>query len=271
MTFPHLLHHWLFCFLLLLSSRQLHAQLATAPPQWQVSSSTPPVNLGHGAFKVTKNISGPRKLELHLVFFDSKHCSIEVLDQPSFAQAINLPTLITQHGHVIAACNGGYFTPEFAPLGLVISNSKPIGKFERSSLLGGFIQVKKDRPMLLWRDEFANESHVSHLLQAGPRLVTGGYPVKGLEGDTPRPRTFIFTDNNGKWAIGICYSATLRQLSDLLASSKIITEMQIDRALNLDGGRSTSLWWNVTDGKPGYYPSFRLVRNFLLIVPRKKS
>lgn len=219
---------------------------------------------------VKKQISGPAEMELHLIYFDSKHCTLKVVDQATRENGRSLQSIAQAHEKAIAACNAGYFTTEFAPIGLVVSNSKRVGSFQRSSLLGGLIQVKKGRPMLLWRDEYANESHVTDLLQAGPRLVSGGRPVKGLHSDRPRPRTFIFTDNNGKWAIGTCHYASMQHLSEVLADPKVIHEISIDRALNLDGGGSTCLWWkNHQTGRSGHLPTYRIVRNFLLVIPRR--
>lgn len=242
---------------------------AAIASDWRVISSTQPLALGYEAFLVKKTVSGSHQLELNLVYFDSNHCTIKAVDQSSREEGKDPPNIAKLHHNTLAVCNAGYFTPEFEPLGLVISYKNRIGSFQRSSLLGGFIQVKKERPMLLWRDEYANESDVTDLIQAGPRLVSGGRSIKGLQSDSIRPRTFIFTDNNGKWAIGTCYYSSLQQLAEILANKNIITEMEIDRALNLDGGRSTCMWWkNHQTEESGYLPTYRVVRNFLLVVPK---
>lgn len=243
---------------------------AHAAPPWRVSSQSERIELGQGAYQIDKTLQGPAELELSLIFFNSKQCTIQVVDQSSSQSALNLDQIARQNSAAIAGCNGGYFTPEFSPLGLVVASSQRAGAFQRSSLLGGFIQVRKDRPSLLWRDEYANEPNVTDLLQAGPRLVAGGNPVKGLEAISNRPRTFILTDNNGNWAIGKCEQATLRHLSDALAADSTIAEMEVDRALNLDGGRSSALWWKSSSGSIGYSRGYATVRNFLLVVPRRK-
>ncbi|TLD68616.1 phosphodiester glycosidase family protein [Phragmitibacter flavus] len=253
----------LLLFCMVLCSTELLAQ-----PAWRVASQSPAVDLGHGAVQVEKKIEGPVDAELTLIFFDSKRCTLRVVDQPSASAAVDLGKMAGSISGALAACNGGYFTPEFAPLGLSITASKRAGKFQRSSLLGGLVQVRRGRPMLLWRDEFSDVLGITDLVQAGPRLVNGGLAVKGLEAVRSRPRTFIMTDNDGKWAIGTCRYVTLRQLSDLLSIKGIITELEVDRALNLDGGRSTALWWKESSGKVRYRREFTHVRNFLVVVPR---
>lgn len=239
-----------------------------AQTSWSLRSSSTPVELGHGVRQVSKVVSGPAEADLTLIFFSSKRCALRVVDQPDVSSPVNLNAAALTIRGAIAACNAGYFTPDFMPLGLSIAQSKRVGTFQRSSLLGGMVQVRNQRPMLLWRDEFADVSGISDLVQAGPRLVNGGRPVKGLEALRSRPRTFILTDNNGNWAIGTGKYLTLRQLSDLLSTKGIISEMEVDRALNLDGGRSTALWWKEPSGAVRYRRELTHVRNFLVITPR---
>jgi hypothetical protein len=206
-------------------------------------------------------------VELKLVVFDTAHCSLRVVGQSSRDKAGRLAQAMRSMG-AIAGCNGAYFTPEFLPLGLEISQGVRTGTLERSSLLGGVIAVRKGRPVLLWRDEFVEQSGITDLVQAGPRLVNGGLPVKGLEATKSRVRTFVLTDCAGRWAIGLCEHVTLRELSDLLCAKGIITEMEVERALNLDGGSSSGFWFRGADGEEHYDREFATVRNFLAVVPK---
>jgi len=241
-----------------------------AHAQWRVASQTASVSLGHGASFVQKKVSGPAEAELKVVFFDAKQCALRVVAQPSKTKAGTLGDAMQSVG-AIAGCNGAYFTPEFKPLGLEISQGIRTGKLERSSLLGGMLVVRKGRPLMLWRDEFAEQSGITDLVQAGPRLVNGGLPVKGLEATKRRVRTFVLTDCAGRWAIGLCDRVSLRELSDLLAAKGIITEMEVERALNLDGGSSSGLWFRAQDGAEKYDREFATVRNFIAVVPRGKG
>ena len=238
------------------------------PAQWRTASQTKAESLGSGAWFVRKDLAGPTEAELKLVFFDTVRCALRVVDQPSRTQAGSLGEAM-RSVQAIAGCNAGYFTPEFAPLGLVVSNGTHVGKLERSSLLGGMIVVRKGKPVMLWRDEFAEQSGITDLVQAGPRLVNGGLPVKGLEATKRRVRTFVLTDCAGHWAIGLCDKVTLRELSDLLAAKGIITELDVERALNFDGGSSSGLWFRNDSGRETYDREFATVRNFLAITPKR--
>lgn len=243
------------------------AGLTTAEAQWRVSAQTKTEPLGHGAWFVRKDLAGPVEAELKLVFFDATRCALRVVDQPSRANAGSLGEAMRGMG-ALAGCNGAYFTPEFAPLGLSVSQGVRVGKIERSSLLGGLLMVRKGRPLMLWRDEYTEQAGITDLVQAGPRLVNGGLAVKGLEATKRRVRTFVLTDCEGHWALGLCDRVTLRELSDLLAAEGIITEMDVERALNLDGGSSSGLWFRSESGQESYDREFATVRNFLAVVPK---
>jgi uncharacterized protein YigE (DUF2233 family) len=242
-------------------------QALPAHAQWRISSQTEPEELGHGAKFIRKEVAGPTEATLKMVFFDAARCVLRVVDQPSKAGAGSLKEAMRRVG-AVAGCNGAYFTPEFMPLGLEITQGTRIGKLERSSLLGAVLMVRKGKAVMLWRDEFVEQSGITDLVQAGPRLVNGGLPVKGLEATKRRVRTFVLTDCAGHWAIGLCDRVTLRELSDLLATKGIITEFNAERALNLDGGSSSGLWFRTADGRETYDSEFATVRNFLAVVPR---
>lgn len=238
-----------------------------ASAQWRVDAQSERLSLGHNAWQVTKRISGVTATKLNLIFFDTTKCAIQVLDRPTKDDACSLAKTLSGTG-ALAGCNGGYFTPKFQPLGLVVSQGKRAGVFERSSLLGGVLMVRKGRPMLLWRDEFTEVSGITDLLQAGPRLLNDGKSVTGLEALRRRPRTVLLTDNNGHWAIGSTGWISLRELSDILATPGIITEFTVERALNLDGGSSCGLWWKDATGSEHSERESATVRNFLVVVPK---
>jgi hypothetical protein len=250
----------LTAMLLILAAGSLNAQ-------WKVVSQTKPLPLGSGAWEVVKKVrSGGSEADLNLVFFDTDRCVLRVLDQtPKSRSALDRRMSGTR---AVAGCNGGYFTPDFRPLGLMISESKRTGVYEKSPLLTAVLMVRKGRPLLMWRDEFANSKGVSDLLQCGPRLVNGGKVVSGFKDSRARARSFVLTDTAGHWAIGNCRYSTLRELSEMLSTPQVISEMKVARAANLDGGNSSGLWWRDTSGTEHYDRESATVRNFLAVLPR---
>lgn len=206
-------------------------------------------------------------VDFTVVRFDASLCTLRVIDQLERSSAVSLAQAMPHH-NAIAGVNGGFFTPAFEPLGLTVSQGKRSGVWQKSSLLGGVLLVRKGRPLLLWRDEFQDSPGITEMLQAGPRLVNNGTPVTGLEERSHRSRTFIATDSKGHWLMGICEYTTLAGLARLLVVPGLIPGMEIARALNFDGGKSTAFWARTPGGEVHSEPEFTRVRNFVAILPR---
>ena len=209
-------------------------------------------------------------VDFTLVHFDARECSLRVIDQPSRSEAKDLDEVMPRIG-ALAGVNGGFFTPQFTPLGLTISDGRRVGTWTRSSLLGGVLVVRGGRLLLLWRDEFQDSEAVTQLLQTGPRLVNNGQPVSGLDARASRPRTFVAPDASGQWILGTTSYVSLAGLAKLLASPGLVPDMEVARALNFDGGKSTGFWARLADGTVISSPEIATVRNFVAIVPRKRN
>ena len=249
----------------LVSAGVLVARQASA--QWEVSSRETVTELAAGAKLHRLSVSGEDSADLSVVVFDSRRCTLRVLDQDGASGTRRLGAMMSETG-AIAGVNAGFFTPEFQPLGLVISDGKRVGAWMRSSLLGGVVLVKRGKLMLLWRDEMGAADGVSQLVQAGPRLVNHGAPVTGLDATKERSRTFIATDNAGLWAIGLCEYSSLAGLAGILSTPGLIPGFEINRALNFDGGKSSGLWCKTASGEAIYESEIATVRNFVGVFPR---
>jgi len=206
--------------------------------------------------------------EVRVVIFDSQRCAMRVLDQPSANAGSGVITPLMHGVGAIAGINGGFFHPNFSTLGLMIADGRQTGQFAKTSLVSGsFIMIGRE-PYLVWNQEFLGERGVSQLLQAGPRLVDAGQPLPTLNRTKNAVRTFIATDGKRQWAIGTVHSTSLAGLGELLASQGILPDIQVQRALNLDGGRSTAFYARTANGKDISLPGWSTVRNYLAVVPR---
>ena len=212
-------------------------------------------------------VAGGGDVSFQLVEFSSEACTLRIVDQREVGNAKSLAYAMREAG-ALAGVNGGFFTPEFQPLGLVISDGQRVGSWMKSSLLGGVILVKRGRLMLLWREEMGNSDGVTQLVQAGPRLVNHGSAITGLDASKSRARTFIATDNAGRWMLGLCEYTSLAGLAEILSSVELIPGFQINRALNLDGGKSSALWLRTAAGQEVSESEFTSVRNFVALFPR---
>lgn len=237
---------------------------------WQVESSTQPRPLGHEAAFVIKKLSGPAKAEMKLVIFDEKHCQMRVVANGDRKSARTLQDI----GHAekaLAACNGGYFHAggDFGPSGLEIAGGKRTGTYDDQPLFGALV-VRQGRATLEWGREFRDSPDITQAVQCSPWLVSEGrvVPLTNQNPDPRNNRTFILTDGEGRWAIGICKRMGLLELARLLVTPGVITEMKVRRALNLDGGPSTGLWCGNEAGVDFFEAPGWAVRNAVVVVPR---
>lgn len=215
---------------------------------------------------VRKTVTGDRPVQMHAVFFDTKHCALRVIDHPDTSG--DLDTAM-RASNCLAGVNGNYFHPDRTPLGLVISGGKQVHGLERARLLSGILTAKQGHFSLLRFAEYAPDASIAEALQAGPFLVDHGEAVPGLQATRRAERTVILSDGKGKGALLVCRAVTLAEMAEILATRGVITEMTVSRALNLDGGSSTGMWVNATP-KPLYLPELGSVRNYLALVPREK-
>jgi hypothetical protein len=214
------------------------------------------IPLPHHASCLRLSVRGSEgEVALSVVRFDSSSCTLRVIDQPQSWSFSDLLGDSMRSVKAIAGVNGGYFHPDFTPLGLMIADGKRQGQFTRSGLVSGMIRVRGGEPALIWNSESPDTANASDLLQAGPRLVDAGQPVSGLNRTKLAARTFIATDGSSGWLIGTAHSTTLHGLADLLTSPGLISGLRIQRARTNDGREISEPGWST-------------VRNYLAVMPR---
>jgi len=156
--------------------------------------------------------------------------------------------------------NGGYFDPENAPVGLLISDGKLIAPLRKARLLSGVLAVSKARIELLRSGEYSSRKNVIAAVQSGPFLVDGGTAVAGLNDTKSARRTVVLTSGSDRAGIGFSSAVTLAELGEILA----MPNLKIQRALNLDGGSSSAFWFNGERGVTSIAEQ-KTVRDFVVI------
>lgn len=142
----------------------------------------------------------------------------------------------------LAVINGGYFTPEFTATGLIVVNGQTSG-VSYGDFAGMFaITSTGETPQLRWlaQQPYDPAEPLRAALQSFPMLVKpGGQPGYTEPDNHPSRRTVVAQDRQGRiiflaagWG-----SFTLHGLSQFLSDS----DLDIDIALNLDGGASTGI------------------------------
>jgi exopolysaccharide biosynthesis protein len=237
-----------------------------AHAEWTVSSA----EAGKGAVPglerrhvVVSDSATGGEARLDFAVFSTKTVAVRVIDAPDGEDLAN----VARRLRAAAGVNGGYFDPQNAPVGLLISDGKPIAPFRKAKLLSGVLVVIKGKVELVRSAEYSTRKNVIAALQCGPFLVDNGGAVAGLNNTRPARRTFVLTMGPDRAAIGFCSAVTLAELADILATPKLIPEAKVQRALNLDGGSSSAFWF-AGDDSAFSIAEQKTVRNFVIVTPK---
>jgi len=142
----------------------------------------------------------------------------------------------------LLALNGGFFDPHYRSTALLVSDGVAHGQSYTG--FGGMLSVASDGQIDLrsLRDQpYDSAESLQQALQSFPMLIFPGGQVAPIEEDGARARRSVVAfDRSGRLLVIVCptSSFTLRGLADWLAQS----DLDIERALNLDGGASTGLF-----------------------------
>jgi hypothetical protein len=150
--------------------------------------------------------------------------------------------------------NGSYFTSQGQPCGFVVIDEKTYGPLKNSAMRGMFVAeprgVSPDLPRATILDLTAAPIDIKKLpwtqgLMSFPLLLDSRGRIRVKKTDLQAQRTVICTDRKGN--ILVCHSAgdyfTLYELAKFLKCSSL----DIDMALNLDGGSKAQILINTPD------------------------
>jgi uncharacterized protein YigE (DUF2233 family) len=201
---------------------------------------------------------------LDLALFSTKSAIVRVTDNPAGNEDL---ASVMRRVRGVAGVNGGYFDPQNAPVGLLISDGKLIAPFRKARLLSGVLVATKGRVEILRAAEYSSRKTATAALQCGPFLVDGGAAVPGLNNTRSARRTFVLTTGSDRVALGFSSPVTLAQIGEILATARLTPDLKVQRALNLDGGSSSAFWFA---GERGVFsiPEQKTVRDFVVIVPK---
>ena len=106
---------------------------------------------------------------IDLALFSTKSCTLRVIDQPAPPRS-DLAQVMQQKG-CLAGVNGGYFDPNYAPIGLLISDGKMIAPLQRARLITGVLAASPRKVQILRVREFSRQQKFNAAVQCGPLLV----------------------------------------------------------------------------------------------------
>lgn len=201
---------------------------------------------------------------LELALFPAKSCALRVIDNPDGAGSL---AEAMEHNKCVAGVNGGYFDPNFAPIGLRIVDGKLVVPLVRARLLSGVLASSAAGIQIMRVAEFSRRAKLDAAIASGPFVVDLGAKVRGLNDTRAARRSFAAIDWRDRAAVGFCSAVTLADLARVLAAQSA-GDFKIHRALNLDGGSSSAFWFRRKDGSDFSIPEQKNVRDFVGVVPR---
>jgi uncharacterized protein YigE (DUF2233 family) len=241
--------------------------VATARGDWAISSSqtekSATAGVEHRRIVFAEAETG-EEATLDLALFSTKAATLRVIDNPAGEDDL---AAVMRRSRALAGVNGGYFDPQNAPVGLLISDGKLIAPLRKARLLSGVMVVTKGRIELLRSAEYSSRKSTVAALQCGPFLVDAGQPVAGLNDTRSARRTFVLAGGSDRAAVGFCSSVTLAELGDILATERLASDLKVQRALNLDGGSSSAFSFAGERG-PVSISEQKTVRDFVVVVPK---
>jgi uncharacterized protein YigE (DUF2233 family) len=195
---------------------------------------------------------------LYLLRIDPEYYRFDVAYSPS--EPLSLEAWQNQTGALIVL-NGGFFDENNNATGMVISDGQQYGASYEG--FGGMLAVDNSGPDIRWLNEqpFSDDENLVAALQSFPMLVLpGGQLPPGNESSDAARRTVIGQDQDGRLIMMVAGFGpfSLRAMARYLVSS----DLNLDRALNLDGGASTGML--LADPAEGVF-AFSLLPTVILI------
>jgi phosphodiester glycosidase len=244
----------------------LLAVAATAHADWAIrSTDSEPGREGIMHRRVVlENARADESAVVDLAIFASKSCTLRVIDNPTGETLSDT----MRREKCAAGVNGGYFSSDFAPIGLLISDGKMIAPLQRARLITGVLSASVRGVQILRVREFSRREKIGAAVQCGPFLVDHYDRVHGLDDSTAARRSFAATATNDRALLGICSEISLAELAAILTTTCLADDLKIQRALNLDGGSSSTFWFARANGSAFSIREQKPVRDFVGVVPK---
>ncbi|HMR00860.1 MAG TPA: phosphodiester glycosidase family protein [Candidatus Gracilibacteria bacterium] len=210
--------------------------------------------------------------DLLLVRIDPKKYSFSIYQNQPGEESKTIDE-IYEETDALLAFNGQFFTEEFNPTGLSISQTQLLNEKSNADLVNGIMVIDNRREArLLHNQEGFPIGTIDFAIQNGPILLDeNGNPSIIEDSGKTASRTALGIDQEGNLVVIVLKqsllnfenSITLYQFAQLLASHPEIQKLGLHSVLNLDGGTSSGI---AIDHK--YYPEMEKVQSVVLVKAR---
>ena len=244
----------------------LLAITASAHAEWKIfsaESESGRAGIEHRHVIVEDAAAGQR-VAVDLAVFSAKSTALRVIDNPD-GQSLGA---MMKREKFVCGVNGGYFDTEFKPIGLRVADGTTFSPLRRARLITGIL-LQSDRGIDVIRvSEFSGTKKIIAAVQSGPFLVEGNKRIRGLNDSQVARRTFAGIATNDRAFLGVCSDVSLAELANIVATTPIVADSKIRRAMNLDGGSSSAFWFAREDGSEFSISGRKPVRDFVAVVPK---
>jgi uncharacterized protein YigE (DUF2233 family) len=210
--------------------------------------------------------------DFFVVRIDPERYSFEIYQNPDKDSALTIKEIHETTGSLLTV-NGGFFTEDFKPTGLLISKGERIRAASSADLLDGIFAVDSSgNARLFGNTSEIDEKEYPFAVQNGPVLLDEkGKIMFDKETGKTASRTAIGLDKDGNVTLIILKPSlldpdnhiTLYGFAKMLKESAGFAELGLHSVLNLDGGPSTGL---MIDKQ--YFPELDSVQNVIIVKER---
>jgi Phosphodiester glycosidase len=241
------------------------ALAVSAQAEWKIlSAELEPGPAGIEHRHVVMEDTAGQRVTVDVAVFPAKSTALRVIDNPD-GQSL---AAVMKGEKYACGVNGGYFDSDFKPIGLRVADGATFSPLRRARLITGILLQSQRGIDVVRAGEFSHAKKIVAAVQSGPFLVEANKRISGLNGSQAARRTFAGIATNDRAFLGFCSDISLSGLADMLATAPIAADSKIRRAMNLDGGSSSAIWFARKDGSAFSISGLKPVRDFVGVVPK---
>ena len=224
-------------------------------------------------FKETQiNTSNGEEKDIVIVKIDPRKFQFNIYQNPNKESSKNIKEVHEETSSLLTF-NGSYFTEEFEPTGLLISNYTTIRETSNADLLNGILAISNKGIAYIYdSNSFRENPAIEFAIQNGPVIYKDGKSKITPDNNASSSRTIIGTDKDNNIVIIILKrnllnpsnTISLYEMAKLIEESSQLSSLGLQSVLNLDGGSSTGLM--VGDR---YFAEMEKVQNIIITSKRK--
>lgn len=218
---------------------------------------------------IAVKISSKQEKDLILVKIDPTKARFHIYENTDYDNAKTLAE-IHKETKALITFNGGFYSEEFKPTGLLLIEGKTITPYKQANLINGIFAIdKENQPILLTHSKLTDPENYLFAIQNGPILLNEKGEVAITQDNAkPASRTAIGIDKDGNIVVIVLKQSLfksnnhilLTDFAHLLKENPALNPLGLHSVLNLDGGPSSGIM--IQDN---YFAEFQKIQNAIWI------